>query len=74
MDLPRIIAAYTIAGAYVSFEEQDSGSLEAGKLADFVMLDHNLFEVAPNQIHAAKVLWTVFEGKEVYRSGEWKED
>ena len=72
VDLPRIIAAYTIAGAYVSFEEKDSGSLETGKLADFVVLDRNLFDIPPNQIHAAKVLWTVFEGKEVYRSGEWK--
>jgi predicted amidohydrolase YtcJ len=71
--LPRIIAAYTIAGAYVSFEEKDSGSLEAGKLADFVMLDRNLFDIPANQIHAARVLWTVFEGKEVYRSGAWKE-
>ena len=72
VDLPRILAAYTIAGVYVSFEEKDSGSLEAGKLADFVMLDRDLFTLPANQIHAAKVLWTVFEGKEVYRSGEWR--
>jgi len=67
VELPQILAAYTIAGAYVSFEERDSGSLETGKLADFVMLDKNIFELPPNQIHTARVLWTVMEGREVYR-------
>jgi hypothetical protein len=65
--LPRILAAYTIAGAYVNFEEKDSGSLEVGKLADVIMLDQDLFTLPPNRIHDAKVVWTLFEGREVYR-------
>lgn len=72
VDLPRMIAAYTIAGAYMSFEEKDSGSLEVGKWADFVVLDKNLFEIPAREIHTAKVLWTVLEGKEVHRAEGWK--
>ena len=34
LDLPTVLAAYTNGGAYVNFEDRDSGSLEAGKFAD----------------------------------------
>lgn len=68
VDLPAIVAAYTIAGAYLSFEERDSGSIEVGKLADFVMLDRDIFGLPANAIHTAKVVWTVLEGKGVYVS------
>ena len=67
VDLPEIVAAYTIAGAYLSVEERDSGSIETGKLADFVMLDRDIFGLPANAIHTAKVVWTVMEGKEVYQ-------
>ena len=72
VDLPRMIAAYTIDGAYVSFEEKDSGSLEPGKWADLIVLDRNLFELPPHEIHTAKVLWTVLEGRTIYRDEAWK--
>ncbi len=63
LDLPTILAAYTIGGAYASFEEKESGSLEAGKLADLIVLDRNLFEIPPSEISEAKVLATMFEGR-----------
>ena len=66
--LPDAIAAYTIRGAYLDFSEKDTGSIEVGKLADLVVLDRNLFEIPPSQIHEAKVLVTLLEGKEVYRT------
>lgn len=72
VDLPRMIAAYTTAGAYVSFEERDSGSLEVGNWADFIVLDKDLFEIPAREIHTAQVLWTVLEGKGVYRAEGWK--
>jgi len=72
VDLARMIAAYTIGGAYVSFEERDSGSLEAGKWADLVVLDRNLFELPPHEIHSARVLWTLLEGETVWRDDGWK--
>jgi hypothetical protein len=67
LDLAAALAAYTNGGAFVSFEEKDSGSLEAGKLADLIVLDRNLFETPVEHIHRARVLWTLFEGREVHR-------
>lgn len=66
VDLATMLAAYTIGGAYAGFEERESGSLEAGKLADLVVLDRNLFAIPPGEISEAKVLWTLFEGKTVF--------
>lgn len=68
VDLPTILAAYTIAGAYACHEETETGSLEAGKAADLIVLDRNLFEIPPEEIHKAKVLLTLLEGREVYRA------
>jgi predicted amidohydrolase YtcJ len=66
--LPDAIAAYTIRGAYLDFSEKATGSIEVGKLADLVVLDRNLFEIAPSQISEAKVLMTLLEGTEIYRA------
>ena len=68
IDLPDAIAGYTIRGAYLDFTEKETGSIEVGKAADLIVLDRNLFEIPPSQIHEAKVLWTLLEGKEVYRA------
>ncbi|HKV76363.1 MAG TPA: amidohydrolase family protein, partial [Gemmatimonadales bacterium] len=67
VDLPTIIAAYTINAAYAFGQERETGSLEVGKAADLVVLDHNLFDVAPDKIHDVKVVLTVFEGRVIYR-------
>jgi predicted amidohydrolase YtcJ len=63
------LRAYTTGGAYASFDESRKGSLTAGKLADLVLVDRNLFEIPPEQIREAKVLATVVGGKVV--SGGW---
>jgi predicted amidohydrolase YtcJ len=68
IDLPDAIAGYTIRGAYLDFTEKETGSIEVGKAADLIILDRNLFEIPPSQIHETKVLWTLLEGKEVYRA------
>jgi predicted amidohydrolase YtcJ len=69
--LPEAIAAYTIRGAYLDFSEKDTGSIEVGKAADLIVLDRNLFEIPPSQIHDAKVLLTLLDGKEVFRASEF---
>jgi len=68
VDLALMLAGYTINGAYVNFEEHETGSIEVGKAADLVVLDRNLFDVPAHEIHLAKVLLTLLEGKEVYRA------
>jgi len=68
ISLPEAIAGYTIRGAYLDFTEKETGSIEVGKAADLVVLDKNLFEIPPSEIHRAKVLWTLLEGNEVYRA------
>jgi predicted amidohydrolase YtcJ len=63
------LRAYTTGGAYASFDELRKGSLTAGKLADLVMIDRDLFKIPPEQIREAKVVATVVGGKVV--SGAW---
>jgi hypothetical protein len=62
-----MLAAYTIAGAYANFQEQKTGSLEVGKAADLIVLDKNIFDGAPQNVHRATVLLTLIGGKEVFR-------
>jgi predicted amidohydrolase YtcJ len=70
--LAPMIAAYTINGAYVNFEEKETGSIETGKAADLIVLDRNIFEIPAHTIHRAKVLMTLLEGKETYRDPNFR--
>jgi predicted amidohydrolase YtcJ len=72
VDLSTLLAGYTINGAYLSFEETDTGSIEVGKLADLVIINRNLFEVPPREIHQCKVLLTLLEGKMIYRDPDFE--
>ena len=60
------ILSFTTEGARASFEENIKGKIQAGMLADFVVLDENLFETDPYHIHDVKVLETWMNGKRVY--------
>ncbi len=61
------IKAHTLWSAYQHFEEKAKGSIEVGKLADFVLLDRNPLEGDPLTIAEIKIMETVKEGKTVYR-------
>jgi predicted amidohydrolase YtcJ len=67
--LPQMLESFTINGARAFGMERMTGSLEVGKLADLIVLDQNIFELPPAQIHTAEVLLTIFNGREVYCSG-----
>jgi predicted amidohydrolase YtcJ len=67
VSLARMIAAYTIEGARLAFDERITGSIAVGKAADLVMLDRDLFAIPPEQISRARVLLTLLDGHEVYR-------
>ena len=64
--LEQAIRAYTIDAAFVNHHEEESGSIEVGKLADLVVLDKNLFDIEPTEINDAKVVVTLFGGQPVY--------
>lgn len=63
----QAIRAYTLYGAYASFEENIKGSLEPGKLADLVILSDDILKVAPEKILGLKVDLTMVDGKVVYQ-------
>ncbi|MEW6622947.1 MAG: amidohydrolase [Bacillota bacterium] len=60
------IRLYTWNGAYVSFEEDIKGSIEAGKLADLVVLDKSILKTDSQQINELKVALTMIDGDVVY--------
>jgi predicted amidohydrolase YtcJ len=66
VDLPTMLALYTINAAYALHQERETGSIETGKLADLVVLDRNLFGLPPGRIHEARVTRTLLEGRTVY--------
>jgi predicted amidohydrolase YtcJ len=61
------LRAYTATAAYASFEEQRKGTLAPGRAADLVMLDRNIFDIAPEEIRNVKVLLTLVGGRAVFR-------
>ena len=67
----QAIRLYTINNAYLMFEEKQKGSLEKGKLADFIVLDRDILTCPADQIRNILVESTYLEGKLVYsrRSG-----
>ena len=66
LSIKEAIDSYTTGGAYASFEEHLKGKIEAGMLADFVILDHNPMMVPVHQIHEIQVTETWMNGKKVY--------
>jgi predicted amidohydrolase YtcJ len=64
--LEDLLAAYTIGGAWVAHQEERTGSLEVGKAADVVVLERDLFGVAPGEIARVRVLLTLLDGVAVF--------
>ena len=57
----------TIDGARINFDEQNSGSIEQNKDADFTILSANPLEIEPLEIKDIEVLGTIIDGDVVYR-------
>lgn len=60
------VHGYTLGAAFASFEEDIKGSITPGKLADFVVLSDDIFEIAPENIKDVEVLTTIVDGKIVF--------
>ncbi|WP_428673812.1 amidohydrolase [Roseibium sp.] len=69
LTVAEAIRANTYGAAYGTAEEDKIGSLEVGKLADLIVLDQNLFEIDPHDIHKTNVLFTMMDGVVRHRDG-----
>ncbi len=65
----QAIRLYTINNAFLTFEEKEKGSLEAGKLADFIILKQDIMTCPLDELKNIEVEATYLGGKLVFRSG-----
>ncbi len=66
LDLETSLRSYTVNNAWAEGEEANKGSLSAGKLADFVVIDRDLFAIPATQLKDARALLTVVGGRIVH--------
>ena len=72
LDLETSLKSYTVNNAWAEGEEANKGSLTAGKLADLVIIDRDLFAIPPAQIKDAKVLLTMVGGRITHAAAPFK--
>ncbi|MCM2309873.1 MAG: amidohydrolase [Steroidobacteraceae bacterium] len=68
IDVETALRHYTRDAAYASFDETRTGSISAGKYADFVVLSHDILAAPAQQILDTRVLLTVLRGRETHRA------
>jgi predicted amidohydrolase YtcJ len=68
MTREQALKSYTLNNAYAAFEEELKGSLSVGKLADIVVLSHDVMRVPEEEIRAAQVVYTILDGELRYRN------
>ncbi len=66
ISLQDAVDAYTINAAYALKQERLTGSLEAGKRGDLIVLDRDVFAIDPRDLHETRVLATYLDGREVF--------
>jgi predicted amidohydrolase YtcJ len=66
LSLETAVAAFTRGSAFVNFLDEDTGTVEPGKLADLVVLDRDLFDTGAGPAGDACVLLTLVEGEAVH--------
>lgn len=62
--------SFTLAAAFAAHQEDRMGSLEAGKWADFIIIDRDYFAIPASEIDDIKVLQTWVGGKQVYERND----
>lgn len=66
VSLADAVHAYTLGGAFAMHREKDEGSIEAGKLADLIVVSQDIFDIDPRRIAETKVLLTMVGGRIVH--------
>jgi predicted amidohydrolase YtcJ len=66
MTLTEALRAFTLDAAYAGHSEKTLGTLEPGKWADFILIDHDVIKDPASKIWNTKVLQTWVGGKQVY--------
>ena len=69
IDVDTALRALTIDGAYLGFEENEKGTIERGKLGDFVVLSDDPYKMEPTELKNLKVDMTIIGGDVVYERG-----
>ena len=64
----QVLRAITMNSSYELHQDASTGSLEVGKLADFIVLDRNVLKIPAEEIAQVKVLQTVVGGRVVYQA------
>jgi predicted amidohydrolase YtcJ len=67
LTVEEAIIAYTINTAWSLMIDEETGSIETGKWADMIVLNHNLLEIPESDIHKTEVQKTIFKGEVVYQ-------
>jgi predicted amidohydrolase YtcJ len=67
LDRETVIGIFARNGAMLMGTEDETGTIEVGKSADFIVIDQNILQVPMEKIHETRVLQTVLRGKTVYQ-------
>jgi predicted amidohydrolase YtcJ len=70
LSIREALTLYTRNGAYTGFEQKSKGSLEPGKLADFIVIDRDVLTVAGEELKDVQVLMTFVGGEIVYKKSQ----
>jgi hypothetical protein len=67
ISLDEALRAYTLGSAYAEFSEKTKGVISEGRLADFILLDRDIYNIDASEIDRARVELTVLGGKVIYQ-------
>lgn len=74
LTVEQMLTGFTMQGAYASFEEQIKGSIEVGKLADFVIISEDPTAIDTNRLREVRVEATYLGGSCIWEAGQDKEN
>ena len=71
LSVDEAVKLFTKDAAYASYTEDENGTIEIGKNADFVILEKDIYKIDQNEIKTTKVDMTILGGRTVYERKMW---